>query len=270
MANGKFDGKSVHSNRDLTPLATIGGYYRSFFAFSAITALWVFLVRSDDFYTATQVFGLAIPATTVFYLLTMPAIGFFAGQWRFYQDAQSAGTLVTRSIARLLQFFYAHILIVLFTAAMVSRAIFDINIDGWIQEIDDSFFVLASRFAPWLAAYLAGFNLGRALGLQKWIGERQRDMRDMSDPLFEPSRHAGMQAINAPEPRAPQADASAETGHGLQPDDGSNHLDWRSPDYRATEHAPAASEPSTNAYPPAMPAENEPQRAPYMNFRRLR
>ena len=35
------------------------------------------------------------------------------------------------------------------------------NIDSAVREIDDSIFDIASRFAPWVSAYLAGFNLGR-------------------------------------------------------------------------------------------------------------
>jgi hypothetical protein len=45
---------------------------------------------------------------------------------------------------------------------MISDYFFGFNIDENIKRLDDRMFDMASRFAPWLSAYLAGFNLGRA------------------------------------------------------------------------------------------------------------
>ena len=46
---------------------------------------------------------------------------------------------------------------------MATDYFFNLNIDAQIRSIDDRMFDLAARFAPWLAAYLTGFNLGRAM-----------------------------------------------------------------------------------------------------------
>ena len=147
------------------PDERIGGYVASFIAFSAITALWAFIVRSDDFYQSTDLFGLELPVATLSYLATMPLIGFFAGIWRYHREG---GFWLGKAVARSFQFVYAHLLIVLFTVAMVTDYFLGFNIDNAIREIDDGLFDAASRFAPWLSAYLAGFNLGRIFGLKSW------------------------------------------------------------------------------------------------------
>ncbi|MEO0399662.1 MAG: hypothetical protein AAF224_09640 [Pseudomonadota bacterium] len=147
-----------------------GGYVTSFIAFSVITGLWAFIVRGDVFYGTTPLFGFQIPAATIAYLTTMPLFGFIAGRWRY--EAPETGFGVGKSLARGLNFVYSHLLIVLFTTAMVVQAFFGLNIDATVEAIDDSLFDVASRFAPWLAAYLAGFNLGRASGL---LGARTRE-----------------------------------------------------------------------------------------------
>lgn len=166
--------KTIHKNagtgkQGQNPIENVSGYIASFVIFTIITALWVFIVRDDDFYQTTKIFGYALPATTVFYLLTMPALGFLAGRWRFYQASVGLAGTAPRILARLLQFAYSHILIVLFTAAMLTETLLGWNIDDAVRELDDQLFDIASRFAPWLSAYLAGFNLGRATGLSAWL-----------------------------------------------------------------------------------------------------
>jgi hypothetical protein len=147
------------------PDERIGGYVASFIAFSAITALWAFIVRSDDFYQSTELFGVEMPVITLAYLFTMPLIGFLAGVWRYHREG---GFWLGKAVARSFQFVYAHLLIVLFTVAMVTDYFLGFNIDNAIRDIDDGLFDAASRFAPWLSAYLAGFNLGRIFGLRSW------------------------------------------------------------------------------------------------------
>ncbi|MEM6414514.1 MAG: hypothetical protein AAF720_07635 [Pseudomonadota bacterium] len=152
--------KSLESRLD----DRLAGYVASFFAFGAITALWAFVVRGDDFYGTMPVFGAVLPVTTITYLLTMPVFGFIAGKWRY--EAPTSPFWLGKAFARSLNFIYSHLLIVLFTAAMVTQSFLGWNIDDAVREIDDRLFDIASRFAPWLAAYLAGFNLGRATGLR--------------------------------------------------------------------------------------------------------
>ena len=153
----------------LSPDDRIGGYFASFLAFGAITALWAFVVRGDDFYGMREIFGVTLPTTTVFYLVTMPVIGFVVGRWRYHQSGGGGGMgWLGKGVARAANFAYSHLLIVLFTAAMASEAFLGWNLDQAVQTIDDQLFDMASRFAPWLSAYLAGFNLGRGTGLSAW------------------------------------------------------------------------------------------------------
>ncbi|MEL6361087.1 MAG: hypothetical protein AAFR21_08360 [Pseudomonadota bacterium] len=167
---------SERSRIESSPVESFSGYLASALVFAVITGLWVFLVSEDDFYQRTQVFGLELPITTVFYLATMPALGYLAGRWRFYHTSTRKTLSPARILARSFQFIYSHILIVLFTAAMVTRTLLDWNIDGTIQQLDDQLFVMASRFAPWLSAYMTGFNLGRALGIRSWSLSRRRSV----------------------------------------------------------------------------------------------
>ncbi|MEQ1930447.1 MAG: hypothetical protein ABL957_07925 [Parvularculaceae bacterium] len=138
-----------------------GGYLSSALIFAGITGLWAYVVREDPYYGTTQLLGLKLPVATVFYLTLMPLFGFAGGRWR-YETAEAGSSFVAKFFARSVHFLYSHLLIALFTAAMISDYFFGFNIDENIKRIDDRMFDMASRFAPWLSAYLAGFNLGRA------------------------------------------------------------------------------------------------------------
>lgn len=140
-----------------------GGYLASAVAFAAVTALWAFLVREDPYYAMTRLFGFNLPVATVLYLSFMPLLGLLIGRWRYQAtSAGGVGNYLSKSLARSAHFLYAHLLIVLFTVAMVTDRFLGWNIDESVRQIDDGLFDMASRFAPWLAAYLAGYNLGRA------------------------------------------------------------------------------------------------------------
>lgn len=139
------------------------GYLTSAVAFSIITALWAVIVRDDPYYRLTDLFGMRIPAILLAYALFMPLIGFIVGRWRYHLPHRGRlPGLVLKSSARIIQFTYVHLLIVLFTVAMATDTFFGLNIDDQVRRVDDRLFDVAARFAPWLAAYLAGFNLGRA------------------------------------------------------------------------------------------------------------
>ncbi len=155
MANAQ-----VHGER-------VSGYLASAAVFAAITAAWAFIVRADPYYQWTELFGFRLPISTVIYLVVMPIIGFVLGRWRYQRrHAGAAGPgLLAKLAARAVQFVYAHSLLVLFTAAMMTDYFLGLNIDDQVRSIDDRMFDLGARFAPWLSAYLAGFNLGRAAGL---------------------------------------------------------------------------------------------------------
>ncbi|MGF1543345.1 MAG: hypothetical protein ACFB00_02355 [Parvularculaceae bacterium] len=160
----------------------IGGYVASFLAFAGITALWAFLVRDDNFYSTMTIAGVSLPVITVAYLFTMPALGFMIGQWRYHErDGRRPLGFLGKGVARALNFVYSHLLIVLFTVAIVTDRFLAWNIDDAIRQIDDNLFDVASRFAPWVAAYLAGFNLGRAAGLRAW--RRRRAALGLDDPV---------------------------------------------------------------------------------------
>jgi hypothetical protein len=149
------------------PGERVGGYLASAAAFAGITAAWAFIVRDDAYYQWTELFGFRLPIATVAYLVTMPIAGFVLGRWRYQRrHVGSAGPgFIAKLFARAIQFTYAHSLLVLFTAAMMTDYFLGLNIDDQIRSIDDRMFDLGARFAPWLSAYLAGFNLGRAAGL---------------------------------------------------------------------------------------------------------
>lgn len=139
------------------------GYLTSALAFAGVTALWAWLVRDDPYYAMTELFGFNLPVATVFYLTLMPLAGLVVGRWRYDESgAKGVAAYLMKSLARSAHFFYSHLLIVLFTAAMLADKFLGLNIDESVRQIDDSLFDIASRFAPWLAAYLAGYNLGRA------------------------------------------------------------------------------------------------------------
>jgi len=140
------------------------GYLTSAAAFAGITALWAVIVRTDPYYRLIDLFGARVPAAMIAYLIMMPLAGFLIGRWRYQAPHRGgAAAFAPKLVARLVHFTYVHLLIVLFTVAMATDYFLGLNIDQQVKAIDDRMFDLAARFAPWLAAYLAGFNLGRAL-----------------------------------------------------------------------------------------------------------
>ncbi len=139
-----------------------GGYIASGLIFAGVTALWAFIVRDDPYYRLTDLFGARVPAMMIAYIALMPLAGFFIGRWRYDRGAGGLTRFAAKLGARALHFTYAHSLIVLFTAAMLAETWFGLNVDDQIKKFDDRMFDLAARFAPWLAAYLAGYNFGRA------------------------------------------------------------------------------------------------------------
>ncbi|MCB2113045.1 MAG: hypothetical protein KDD85_05790 [Parvularculaceae bacterium] len=140
------------------------GYLSSAFVFAGITALWAVIVRDDPYYRLTDLFGVRVPSMLIAYLVLMPLAGLIVGRWRYQARHRggAAGYMVKLG-ARVVQFTYVHLLIVLFTLAMATDYFLGLNIDEQVRTLDDRLFDLAARFAPWLAAYLTGFNLGRAM-----------------------------------------------------------------------------------------------------------
>ena len=140
------------------------GYLMSALVFAGMTALWALIVRNDPYYRLTEIFGARVPVTMVAYLILMPLAGFLVGRWR-YQARHRGGAagFFIKLGARFVHFTYVHLLIVLFTFAMATDYFLGLNIDQQVRSLDDRMFEIAARFAPWLAAYLAGFNLGRAV-----------------------------------------------------------------------------------------------------------
>ncbi|MFN3961148.1 MAG: hypothetical protein ACK4NP_14740, partial [Parvularculaceae bacterium] len=157
MAKSTEERRDSRQGRELT-----GGYIASGLIFAGITALWAFIVRDDPYYRLTDLFGARVPAMLIAYLALMPLAGFFVGRWRYDRGAGGLGRFAAKLGARALHFTYAHSLIVLFTAAMIAETWFGLNLDDQVRSIDDRLFDLAARFAPWLAAYLTGYNFGRA------------------------------------------------------------------------------------------------------------
>ena len=140
------------------------GYLTSALVFAGATALWAVIVRNDPYYRVTDVFGARLPATMIAYLVLMPLAGLLIGRWRYQAPHRGAAAgYAGKLVARFVHFTYVHLLIVLFTVAMATDYFLGLNIDAQIRAIDDRMFDIAARFAPWLAAYLAGFNLGRAM-----------------------------------------------------------------------------------------------------------
>ncbi len=140
----------------------VGGYVASGLIFAGVTALWAFIVRDDPYYRLTDLFGARVPAMLIAYLALMPIAGFIIGRWRYDRGSGGLTRFAAKLGARALHFTYAHSLIVLFTAAMLAETWFGLNVDDQVKKFDDRMFDLAARFAPWLAAYLAGYNFGRA------------------------------------------------------------------------------------------------------------
>lgn len=152
--NGRHDDRQ---GRELT-----GGYIASGLIFAGVTALWAFIVRDDPYYRLTDLFGARVPAMLVVYLALMPLAGFIVGRWRYDRGRGGLARFSAKLGARALHFTYAHSLIVLFTAAMLAETWLGLNLDDQVKRFDDRMFDFAARFAPWLAAYLTGFNFGRA------------------------------------------------------------------------------------------------------------
>lgn len=152
--------KSRHESRQGREL--VGGYIASGLIFAGFTGLWAFIVRDDPYYRLTDLFGARVPAMMIAYLVLMPLAGLVIGRWRYDRGAGGLARFGAKLGARALHFTYAHSLIVLFTAAMLAETWLGLNLDDQVKKFDDRMFDLAARFAPWLAAYLAGFNFGRA------------------------------------------------------------------------------------------------------------
>ncbi|MFN0025375.1 MAG: hypothetical protein ACKVS5_15905 [Parvularculaceae bacterium] len=138
------------------------GYLASALVFAGVTALWAFIVRDDPYYRLTDVFGTRVPAMLIAYLALMPLAGFIVGRWRYDRGRGGFASFAAKLGARALHFSYAHSLVVLFTGAMLAETWLGLNLDQQVKRIDDRMFDFAARFVPWLAAYLTGFNFGRA------------------------------------------------------------------------------------------------------------
>lgn len=151
------------------------GYLTSALIFAGLTAIWAIIVRADPYYRLTDIAGVRLPVTMLAFLVGMPLIGFLIGRWRYHLPHQGGAlTFAGKLVARGVHFTYAHTLIVLFTVAMIMEAFLGLNIDQQVKAIDDRMFAAAARFAPWLCAYLAGFNLGRST--------RKEEIRVVIDP----------------------------------------------------------------------------------------
>lgn len=139
------------------------GYLTSAAVFAGATALWAVIVRDDPYYRLIDIGGARVPLTMLTYLLAMPFAGFLIGRWRYHGPHQGGAiAFAAKLVARAIHFTYAHTLIVLFTVAIAMDYFLELNIDEQVRSLDDRMFDIAARFAPWLCAYLAGFNLGRA------------------------------------------------------------------------------------------------------------
>lgn len=169
------------------------GYAASGLIFAGMTALWAIVVRDDPYYRVAPVLGVQLPLTMLAYLVVMPVIGLFVGLWRY--DRRHHGGAFSfggKLIARGVHFTYAHSLLVLFTVAMATDYFLGLNLDEQVKAIDDRFFDVAARFAPWLASYLAGFNFGRATRISRDYKSLAGDFAAVSEAKF------GDEAVNPP------------------------------------------------------------------------
>lgn len=220
--------------RETAPPDERGGYLTSALIFAAITALWALIVRDDPYYRLNDLFGFRVPAILLAYLFFMPLFGFFIGSWRYNAPHRGAvAGRIAKLLARAIQFTYVHLLIVLFTVAMATDIWLGLNIDDQIRSLDDRLFDVAARFAPWLAAYLTGFNLGRALrlGNRAQVGARdaaadfvamehraatskksRRAEPPVEDRAFIPSDHAGVGDLGQLEPAPGKAARVTSSG----------------------------------------------------------
>lgn len=159
-----------------------GGYIASALIFAGVTALWAFIVRDDPFYRLTDIFGARVPAMLAVYLGLMPLAGFTIGRWRYDRGRGGFAGFTAKLGARALHFTYAHSLIVLFTAAMLAETWLGLDLDNQVKQFDDRMFDVAARFAPWVAAYLTGYNFGRAT--VSGLGSAPAPLRDPGRAVF--------------------------------------------------------------------------------------
>lgn len=145
-----------------------GGFLASGFIFVGITALWAIFVRDDPFYGPVTLYGATAPFATIAYLTVIPLFGFLFGRWTYHHVHDGGAiTFGAKLVARAVHFTYAHLLIVLFTLAVLTDRLLGVNIDEQVRTFDDVIFDTLARFVPWLSAYLAGFNFGRATIIRK-------------------------------------------------------------------------------------------------------
>ena len=236
-----------------------GGYIASALIFAGVTALWAFIVRDDPFYRLTDLFGVRVPAMLAVYLGAMPLAGFIIGRWRYDRGRGGIARFAAKLGARALHFSYAHSLIVLFTAAMVAEKWLGLNLDDQVKQFDDRMFDVAARFAPWLAAYLTGFNFGRATvaGLA-------------GDPA--PARAADRAVfIEAPPVKAEtEAESEAGTGFPLRADDGQGEPPFLDAAPARETKTPRPRQTASGLAIEAAPAAEEPGFLPPQNLDRLR
>jgi hypothetical protein len=159
-----------------------GGYIASGLIFAGVTALWAFIVRDDPFYRLTDLFGVRVPAMLAIYLGLMPLAGFIVGRWRYDRGRGGFAGFTAKLGARALHFTYAHSLIVLFTIAMLAETWLGLDLKAQVKQVDDRMFDVAARYAPWVAAYLTGYNFGRAT--VSGLGAAPAPLRDPGAAVF--------------------------------------------------------------------------------------
>lgn len=138
-----------------------GGYLFSAFCFALLAAVWAVMVRDDPYYRATNVFGAHLPAALILSVTAAPVAGFAFGRWRYDRPLSLIGAIFAAP-ARLAQAVYAHALLVAMTVAAIAVFANGATLAGASPPLDTTALV---RWAPWIAAYVAGFNLGRAATL---------------------------------------------------------------------------------------------------------
>jgi hypothetical protein len=168
-----------------------GGFVASGFIFVGITAIWAILVRDDPFYGPATLFGVTAPFATIAYLSAIPLLGFLFGRWTYHHlHAGGALTFAAKLVARAVHFTYAHLLIVLFTVAILTDRLMGLNIDDQVRTFDDVLFEALARYAPWLSAYLAGFNFGRATVVRKTVMPAVSADAAVAEEIYLETNHA--------------------------------------------------------------------------------
>lgn len=234
-----------------------GGYIASGLIFAGVTALWAFIVRDDPYYRLTDLFGARVPAMMIAYLALMPLAGFFIGRWRYDRGAGGVTRFAAKLGARALHFTYAHSLIVLFTAAMLAETWFGLNVDDQVKKFDDRMFDLAARFAPWLAAYLAGYNFGRA---------SVAGAEGVAPPRSVPDAPAFIDAAAPDEEPEPQDVNPLRAGGAVRAEPMFSHADAG----RRAERTPRPRQTASGLAITPAPAVEEPGFLPPQDFDRLR